>query len=308
MGNSIQAGPTAADDAAPWRALGLGLIALVCFSLTLPMTRFAVPAFGPELVGPGRSLVAAMAAVPLLIVLRRPLLPPKADLGPVIVVALGSVVGFPFLTALALRNVPASHAAVTIAFLPAATAIMAVLHARERLAPRFWLWCAGGTLLTVGYLALDTRGGLEASDLELVGAVLLCALGYVAGGMLTRRTPAWLTTCWSVIVASPLVLAIVLASHHEVPHLTAKSVLAVVYLGLGSSLIAFFCWYQALAIGGIAKIGQISLLQPLLTMLFAALILGEQLNTLTILMGFTVAITVLMAQRTRQTIPVSNPS
>lgn len=291
-----------------WRPFVPGLVALVGFSLTLPVTRFAVPAFGAEVVGPGRSLIAVLPATVLLIVLRRPLLPPRDCVAAVVVVALGSVVGFPLLTALALRSVPAGHAAVAIAFLPAATAVMAVLHARERLARRFWLWCAAGTLLSAGYLALDTGGGPGIGDLQLCGAVLLCALGYVAGGVLSRRTPAWQTTCWSVIVASPLVLTLVLASGRRVPaDVTPAGVLAIIYLGLGSSLIAFFCWYRALAIGGIAKVGQIPLLQPLLTMLFAALLLGERLDGWTVTTGFAVAATVLMAQRTRETPPAPNP-
>lgn len=279
-------------------AFALGLMGVTCFSLTLPMTRYAVPMLGPELVGPGRSLLAAAAATILLAVLRRPLLPPRHLLSSVIITAAGSVVGFPLLLAQALTAVSASHAAVTLAFLPAVTAIMAVARAGERLALNFWLWCACGTALTAGYLGLSAHGSTDVGDLELIGAVLLCAAGYCAGGTASRQASGWLLTCWSVIVASPAVLLLVLIT--GLPgqmHVTLAGLLALAYLGLGSSLIAFFCWYQALAIGGIAKIGQITLLQPILTMLFAALLLGERLSPGAMLIGLAIAATVLMAQR-----------
>lgn len=296
------------------RTLGLGVCGVLGFSLTLPVTKYANPAFGPAVTGPGRSLLAAVVAATMLLILRRPLLPPRASLRSVLIVAAGSVVGFPLLTAIALKSVSASHAAVMLAFLPAATAVMAVLRGRERPARSFWIWCGCGTALIAGYLASNADSTLGVGDLELVAAVLLCALGYAEGGVLGRTTPGWLITCWSVIVSIPAVLVIVLVTG-SVPHghLTVRAVAALVYLGVGSSLIAFFCWYRALAVGGIAKVGQIQLLQPILTMLFAALLLDEPLRVWMILLGVGVGATVLMAQRARvqparpPAVPVQEP-
>lgn len=281
-------------------ALVLGLVGVVGFSLTLPVTRYAVPALGPELVGPGRALMAAVVAIPLLLVLRRPLLPPRRKLPSVLVVSLGSVIGFPLLTAQALKTVSASHAAVTIALLPATTAVMATLRARERPNRAFWLWCLVGTALVAGYLVFkaDTKVGI--GDTELFGAIVLCALGYAEGGVLSKDHPGWVVTSWSLIVGSPLVLAVVLAVGLPASErITTSAVLAFVYLALGSSLLAFFAWYQALALGGIARVGQIQLLQPLLTMVFALLLLGEPLDPVLMVIGLLVALAVLMAQRSR---------
>lgn len=280
--------------------VGLGVAGVTGFSLTLPVTRYAVPAFGPELVGPGRSLLAAVIAVVLLLVLRRPLFPPVASVLSVAIVTVGSVVGFPLLTAHALKSVSAGHAAVILAFLPAATAIMAVLRAREQPTGVFWLWCALGTGLVAGYLALGADTAFGLGDVELIAAVLLCALGYAEGGVLAREAPGWVITCWSVILGVPVTLAIVLATGMPARAvLTAGTVGAFLYLAVGSSLLAFFCWYRALAVGGVAKIGQIQLLQPILTMLFAALLLGERLDPTMMAVGLCVGVTVLMAQRTR---------
>lgn len=282
------------------RTVGLGIVGVGGFSLTLPVTRYAVPAFGPAIVGPGRSLLAAAVAAVVLLAVRRPLLPPRASARSVLIVAAGSVVGFPLLTAMALKSVTASHAAVILAFLPAATAVMAVVRARERPAGIFWFWCACGTALIGGYLAANADLAVGRGDLELVAAVLLCALGYAEGGVLGRTTPGWLITCWSVIVSVPAVLVIVLVTGSPPHgHVTWQAIAAFAYLGIGSSLVAFFCWYRALAVGGIAKVGQIQLLQPILTMLFAALLLSEPLKLGMILMGVGVGGTVLMAQRAR---------
>jgi drug/metabolite transporter (DMT)-like permease len=277
-----------------------GLLGVTGFSFTLPVTRYAVPAFGPELVGPGRALIAAVLGAILLVVLRRPLLPPIRLLPSVLVVALGSVIGFPLLVAHALKSVSASHAAVTIALLPAATAVMAVLRARERPQWMFWLWCAVGTALVAGYLVVKAETSFGAGDLELFGAVLLCALGYAEGGVLSRTYPGWVVTCWSLIIGSPLVIAVVLAVGLP-KHMTftTSTVLAFGYLAIGSSLLAFFAWYRALALGGIAKVGQIQLLQPILTMVLAALLLGEPLDPVMMGLGLLVGLSVLMAQRTR---------
>jgi len=280
----------------------LGIAGIVGLSLTLPVTRYAVPAFGPELVGPGRALLAAVVAVVLLVVLRRPVLPPARRLPSVMVAAIGSVIGFPLLVAHALKSVSASHAAVTIALLPAATAVTAVLRARERPNQSFWFWCLAGTALVAGYLTFKSDIKFGAGDVELIGAVVLCALGYAEGGVLSKTYPGWVVTSWSLIIGSPLVLAVVLAvglpAHMT---LTGSTVLAFVYLAIGSSLLAFFAWYRALALGGIAKIGQIQLLQPILTMVFAALLLGERLDPVMLGVGLLVGLSVLMAQRTRVT-------
>lgn len=278
----------------------LGLAGVVGFSLTLPATRYAVPAFGPELVGPGRALLAAVFAVAVLAVSRRPLLPPVRRLPPVLVVVLGSVIGFPLLVAHALRSVSAGHAAVVIALLPAATAVMAVLRAGERPQRRFWFWCVVGTALVAGYLAFQADTRLGAGDLELIGAVLLCALGYAEGGVLSKLYPGWVVTCWSLIIGSPPVVAVIVAVGLPArPTFTASTVLAFAYLAIGSSLLAFFAWYRALALGGIAKIGQIQLLQPIFTMLFAAVLLSEPLDPVMLGVGFLVGLTVLMAQKSR---------
>ncbi|MBS2531670.1 DMT family transporter [Catenulispora sp. NF23] len=284
------------------KAVVLGTLGVTGFSLTLPVTRYADPAFGPELVGPGRALFAAVFAVTLLLVLRRPLFPPRRMLPSVLVVTGGTVIGYPLLVAHALESVSASHASVVLAFLPASTAVMAVLRASERPTRGFWVSCAAGTVLIVGYMTLQADSRFGVGDLELIGAVLAASAGYAEGGTLSRQVPGWVVTCWSLVCGVPGVAAIILIiglPHHIA--LTWTTAAAFAYVALVSSLLAFVFWYKALAIGGIAKLGQVQLLQPILTMLFSALILGERLDITMMLIAVGVGVAVLSAQRTRVT-------
>ena len=53
------------------------------------------------------------------------------------------------------------------------------------------------------------------------------------------------------------------------------STLAILALEIG-----FFAWYQGMALGGVAAIGKLQLAQPALTLVWSALLLGEQVSWL----------------------------
>ncbi|MDV8022666.1 DMT family transporter [Rhodococcus sp. IEGM 1330] len=284
----------------------VGFIGVVGFSLTLPITASAVGNIGPELAGPGRTVLAAVLAIVMLLATRNRLLPSRREALSVLIVAAGCVIGFPLLTAHALESVSASHSAVTLALVPAATAVVGVVRTKERPSARFWCWCVLGTGLAIGYLVSRADGVLGRGDVELFFAVIVCAIGYAEGAVLSKRISAWVVTCWSVVVGAPVALVIVLVV--GVPddlRVTASTVLAFTYLALGSAVGASVAWYWAMARGGIARVGQIQLLQPLLTMLFAGLLLGERLDPWMFLVGTGVAMSVLMAQKTRVRAPAS---
>ncbi|BBB01890.1 putative integral membrane protein [Actinacidiphila reveromycinica] len=277
-----------------------GFLGVLGFSLTLPVTRVGTESLPPELVGPGRSLLAVIPAGALLLARQRPLLPPRHHVRGVVVTSLGTVIGFPLLTAHALRSVSASHAAVVVALLPATTAVMAVLRGRERPSATFWVCCALGTALVCGYVLLGFGGGLHVGDAELLAAVVACSLGYAEGGVLARDVPGWVVTSWALVAGTPpAALAVALAWPSPGPSLDARGAAAFVYLALGSSLLSFFCWYRGLSAGGVAKVSQVQLLQPVLTMLFAAVLLDEPLRPSAVLVGLAVGVVVLATLRTR---------
>lgn len=221
-------------------------------------------------------------------------------------VAGGIVVGFPLLTSFALTTAPATHGAVVIALLPAATATAAVLRARERPRAAFWVATAVGALAAMAF-AFAQSGGfgqLDWADLLLLGAVVAAAIGYAEGGLLARELGAWQTVSWALVLASPLMvfLAALSAAQHP-PSGTPAQWAALAYLGVVSMFLGFFAWYHGLAIGPMAQVSQIQLVQPVLSICWAGLLLGESLTWTTIIGGLSVILCAGIAVRVRQTPP-----
>ncbi|RSN54798.1 DMT family transporter [Actinomadura sp. WAC 06369] len=281
-----------------------GLLGVAAFSLTVPFTRIAVQGGGmsPLFAGAGRAVVAAaLAAAALAVTRQRP--PRGVQWVRVAVVAGGVVAGFPLLTSFALTTAPASHGAVVIALLPAATAVTAVLRAHERRPASFWLAASVGAVAAVGFASLQ-GGGLgrpHGSDLLLFGAVLAAAIGYAEGGLLARELGAWQTVSWALVVSAPPMLPAAAASLVRHPPTGGPAEWAAfAYLGVVSMFLGFFAWYRGLAIGPMARVGQVQLVQPVMTIGWAALLLGEPLTWPTVLGGVAVVACAASAVRTRR--------
>ncbi|OYO27410.1 DMT family transporter [Janthinobacterium sp. PC23-8] len=269
--------PRLGDDR---KGLLLGLTAVALFSLTLPMTRLAVAELPAVFVALGRALVAACLAA-LWLWQRRAPLPTREQWLPLGLVAAGCVVGFPWLTSLAMRSLPASHGAVLVGILPLATAVFAVLRGKERPSPAFWLMAVSGTALVVAFALRQGGGSFHVADWLMFAAVLLGALGYAEGGRLAQAMPGQQVICWALVLAAPVVLPVVLwLSWPQRALLAGASAQAwggFAYTCVFSMLIGFFFWYRGMALGGVARVGQTQLLQPFLTLLGAAVLLGEPL-------------------------------
>lgn len=279
--------------------LVLGALGVLGFSFSLPATRLAVEDLDPLFVAFGRAVVAGLLAIAVLAATRAPR-PTAAQWRTLAVVALGVVAGFPALTSLALRHLPASHGSVVVGMIPACTAIAAVLFAHERPSRAFWL-ASGAGLCAIVAFALSRGGGeLGLGDLELLGAVVLCAIGYAQGGRLSRELGGARTICWALVLSLPVTTAITaaaLAAHGA--HGSATAWLGFSYVSVVSMFLGFFAWYGGLARGGVAKIGQVQLAQPVLGLLWAGLILGERIDATTLLAAVAVLACVVATQRTR---------
>jgi drug/metabolite transporter (DMT)-like permease len=276
----------------------LGALGVLGFSVSLPATRLAVADLDPWLVAFGRAVVAGVLSAGVLVITRA-LRPTPEQLRSLVLVALGVVVGFPLMTSLALQRLPAAHGAVVVGVLPAATAIAAVLRAGERPAARFWAASATGLAAVLGFALSQGGGGPGLPDLELLVAVVLCALGYAEGGRLSRELGGARTICWALVISLPATTVIAVAAlASSGAHAGVKAWLGFSYVSLISMFLAFFAWYAGLARGGVAKIGQVQLAQPMLSLAWAALILGEHISAATVAAAAAVLACVVATQRT----------
>lgn len=266
-------------------SFGYGFVGVLIFSLTLPATRIALSGFDPVFVGLGRAIVAAGLSLILLVITRQTI--PAAKFFPnFAIVAGGVVIGFPLLSAIAMKDAAASHGAVITGLLPLSTALCGV-------------WRAGSALV-IGFALLTGGGSMRMADLALIGAVAAAGLGYAEGAVLSRTFGSWQVICWSLILATPVLLPIVLqhlpSNFAAVP---VNAVLAFLYVSIFSMFLGFFAWYRGLALGGIARIGQIQLIQPFLTILASAVLLGEHLTIEIVGFAAAVIVCVVLGKRTQ---------
>ena len=255
-----------------------GAIGMLIFSASLPATRVAVSGFDPVFLTSARAAIAGALALVLVRVVggQRP---QRSDLVSLAVIACGVVIGFPLLTALALQHVTSAHSLVFIALLPLATASFGVLRGGERPRLAFWLFSLAGSAIVAGFALM---GGGEASlvgDLLMVLAVIVCGLGYAEGARLSRRLGGLKVICWALILSLPMMLAIAIATHPDSLVGIGDSAWAgLAYVSVFSMLIGFVFWYRGLALGGIAAVGQLQLLQPFFGLALAAGLLGEAVS------------------------------
>lgn len=280
------------------KGMVLGFIAIAAFSVTLPATRMAVREIHPSLIGFGRSVVAGVIAAFILFITRQRR-PSVAQIKSLVIIASGVVLGFPFLSAWAMKSVHASHGAVLIGILPLATAAAGALRAGDRPSFGFWITATLGSAIVVGFAVIQGAGKLQTADLLLLIALLLGAIGYAEGGRLARELGGWQVICWALVISLPVSgpLFVMNILKHGFSASTPVWT-CFLYVSLISQLFGFFIWYHALAIGGVARVGQVQLIQPFLTMFGGVILLGEKLDPLTLGAACLVVLTLLIGRKT----------
>ena len=290
--------------------LWLGLLGVVLFSITLPVTRLAVgtpetPLLTGYFIAFGRAGVAGMLSAVYLFAVKPPI-PTLKQCRSLGMVSLGVVFGFPLMTSLAMRYVPAAHASVITGVLPLATAALGARVNRQRPSMGFWLCAVCGCLLVLGFAVLRSgQSGwwLHSADLMLLVAMVLGAIGYVWGGRLSTEMPAQHVISWALVISLPLTLPLAWLSR-PLDSVPWSAWAGFAYVSLFSMWLGFFAWYRGLALGGTVRVSQVQLLQPFLGMLFAIPILGESLDLTTLGFGLAVVATVFIGRK----MPVHSPA
>ncbi|MBP6344598.1 DMT family transporter [Neisseriaceae bacterium CLB008] len=255
-----------------------GFIGMLIFSGSLPATRVAVLAFDPVFLTAARASIAGGVALLLLLKLKQSW-PSANQIGPLIIVSIGVVIGFPLLTALALQHVTSAHSIVFLGLLPLTTATFGVIRGGERPRPAFWGFSIVGSLLVMGFALSQGGSASLVGDLLMLAAVVICGLGYAEGAKLSRSMGGWQVICWALVLSLPLMIMMAwLLQPETVAQVDLAAWLGLAYVSLFSMLIGFFFWYKGLAQGGIAAVGQLQLLQPFFGLALAAWLLHEAVS------------------------------
>ncbi|MFI1506372.1 DMT family transporter [Streptomyces sp. NPDC020597] len=274
-------------------------LGVVAFSLTFPATAWGLEGFGPWALVAVRSVLAALIAGACLLALRIPP-PARRHWAGLAVVAGGVVVGFPLLTTLALRTSTTAHAAVVVGLLPLTTALLSALRTGVRPSRTFWAAAVAGACAVAAFTVQQSGGAATTADLYLFAALLVCAAGYTEGGRLARVMPGWQVIGWALVFCLPVgVPAAWLALAHESARLTVHSVTGLLWVAAGSQFLGLVVWYRGMAAIGVPKASQLQLAQPLLTLVWSVLLLGEHLTPAAPLTAAAVLVCIAVTQRAR---------
>lgn len=275
----------------------IGFIGILVFSLTLPISKIAVVSFNPYFIAFGRASLAGLVALAYLSFKQAPL-PSKADLVKCAVIALGVVFGFPIFTTVAMKEGSSSHGAVILGMMPLATTVIGVIRFRERPSLGFWLVSILGAALVMIYALLKGAGTFTYIDgLLVLGGICAC-VGYVEGGELSRKMNPRTVISWALVISLPInIVATYCAFSWVYWDASAVAWTSFVYLSLFPMYLGFFFWYEGLAIGGIARVSQVQLIQPFCTLLASSFFLGEHITLMNMLFAFLVVSTVIVSKR-----------
>lgn len=284
------------------QAIGLGLIGVIVFGLTMPATRAAVQELHPLFITLGRALLASVLAA-ITLVVTRPRAPQRRDWGRLFWFALCSIIGFPLLMTVAMQYAPASHAAVVLAVLPLLTGMAGVVVARERPSLGFWACGVAGTAVVLVYSLLSGGGGsgdLHWADLLLAASAVSASAAYALGGEMSHRVGGWEVISWALVVSAPVLLVLFLVLAPPINWGASASAWAgFFYVAVFSQFLGFFAWNKGMSLGGIARIGQMQLLQPFVTLAAAHVLLGEAIGWMELVFSAIVVALVALGWRMR---------
>jgi len=274
-----------------FKGLMFGLIGVIIFGLTLPATRIAVSELDAVTVGLGRAIIAAVLAGLYLLITKAPR-PDKSQLKKLAQTAAGIIFGFPLLSAIAMQYAPASHGGVMLGILPLATIAASAIFAGERPSPAFWACSIIGAAAVILFALLQGGFALHVADILLVAAVLSAAAGYAIGGQLSKELGGANVISWALVISLPALVPPVLYVLPDLPATLSGDVWAAfLYVAIFSQFLGFFAWNRGMVLSGIARIGQLQLLQPFITLAAAFVLLNEPLTWMTLgFAGFVVAV------------------
>ena len=278
------------------KGFSLGLIGIILFSLTLPLTKIALEGFDPIFIGSGRSALAGLIALAYIMISKTPF-PSPEYLKEFLYMMPGIGFVYPILTAMALSNELPSHGGVILGILPLATACIGALYTGERPSIGFWLASALGSALVIGFALIKNVGTLSYGDCLLLLACLGAAFAYAVGGVLSKKISPVAVISWTLVFCLPMNLIICFFTYEaNLSSIPSNAWMAFLWLSISSSFVGFFFWYAGLALGGAVRVSQLLLLQPVFTLLFSSVLLDDQLTMINLVFTALIITTVILGK------------
>jgi drug/metabolite transporter (DMT)-like permease len=255
-----------------------GFIGILIFSGSMPATRVAVLGFNPVFLTVARATIAGLIALCILLIFKEKR-PAGRHIFSLAIVAIGSVIGFPLLTAFALQYITSAHSIVFLGILPLTTAIFGVLRGGERPQRAFWIFSVLGSLFVVGFAVIQGLSASPVGDILMLLSIILCGLSYAEGAKLSKTLGGWQVICWALVLSLPFVIpALFFLLPKSFAGVNTAAWAGLAYVSLFSMLTGFVFWYRGLAQGGIAAVSQLQLLQPFFGLALAATLLHEKVS------------------------------
>ena len=285
-------------------AFALAAFAVFSWGITPAITAFQVSEIPALQAGIMRSVLAVPPALLCIWMLRLPL-PAERGLWVWLVLAgLAAFCGFPILFTLGVARTSTSHAALILACMPVVAGALGAIIDRTMPRPT---WFAGATLAMAGEVVLITARdstGLATlgGDLLCIAAALIAGTGYVIGSRVTASIGAWSTTFWGVVIAGTLQAPVLIWLALDVDW-SAVGVVgwsATVYLVMFATVLAYASWYWALNHGTVVRIAPVQFAQPVVSLIFAVLLLSERLTLPIILSTLMIIGGIVLASRARR--------
>jgi drug/metabolite transporter (DMT)-like permease len=199
----------------------------------------------------------------------------------------------------------ASTTAWIVATIPVFMALLGWLALKEKL---FWLQVVGIFLSALGVLLVVTRGDLvqlASGKFGTVGdfLILISAPNWAIFSVLSRRGlqkyPATLMMFYVMAFGwlFSSVLFFVEGGLNQIGYIPWEGWAGIAFLGIFCSGLAYIFWYDALQVLPVAQTGAFLYLEPVSTVVVAALILGEQLYLATLMGGVLILVGVWVVNR-----------
>ena len=262
-------------------AYALAALAVLFWGGTPVANKIAVATIDPATTGVLRAILAGPIAILLVFALKLPFPKSSHDRLLLVVSGITSFAIWPTLLSIGISLTTAAHAGLILAQIPIFTGLFAALVNRKWPGFRWWI---GSIVAVVGtFFLILYRNGTTAEDASITGdlvvlaGVIACSIGYIAGGKLSPVIGTWATTFWGIALAAVTLVPVgaILLGRTNWSAVDGISWFAMSYLVILGTIGCYLAWFWALGRGGITRISSWQLAQPVITLILAAILLGE---------------------------------